>query len=1051
MKRNVTGNSFPDRDCAKRMQSNESFVGYASRLSNKNMSRVGTFQLICLFLVDNNDNVKMRKILTMLVCALCLLSAKAQTIPNMYRNADQAKMNHWVDSVFDSMTYDERVGQLFMVIANPKSDNRNMQLLQRYVNDIKIGGILFHKGNPVTQAEVTNRLQKLARVPMFISLDGEWGLSMRLSGTTRFPKNMMLGAIEDNQLIVEYGKEVARQCKELGIQINFAPDIDVNSNTDNPVIGLRSFGETPQAVADKGLAYARGLEGAGIISVAKHFPGHGDTSEDSHNTLPAVHHSRARLDSMELYPFRRYIYDGYAGIMTGHLYIPALDKTRNLPSSLSRPIVTGLLQEELGFRGLCFTDALAMKGATTNKSDNPSVKALLAGNDILLAPAAPINDFAAVKAAIEEGILNLKDIEAKCIKILQYKYITGLNKYRPIDTKGLSKRLNSPHAAWLAAKLNAEAITLMKNENGTVPIKQLDKKKIAALSIGAATGNEFQEMLCRYDSIACFSIGRNATAAQVQNVYNKLEKYDVIICGIHTVRIPESQLLRQLAAKKELIYAFFTLPYFCKDYKNSIQKAKAVVMGYEGTPLAQEYAAQVIFGGVAAKGKLPVTIPGLYYAGTGLFTEKTRLGYHEPEEVGANAVRLDVIESIVEEGLEQKAYPGCQVLVAKDGMVIYDKSFGYFDYNGKQKVDGNSVYDLASASKAAGTLLAVMKAYDEKKFTLTNKISEFIPELKESNKKDLNIKEMLYHQSGVVSTINFYLSAIDKDSYKGSLYSREKNATHPVRFDAKTFVRNDFKYLPDLVSDKKKPGFTTEVARNFYIHDSFRDSIMLKIKDSRLGTRGKYVYSCVNFIMLKMMVENQMKQPMDQLLNNDFYRPLGAYHTTYNPLRVMDTLQIVPTENDQFVRRQLLRGYVHDEAAAFQGGVSGNAGLFSNANDLAKVLQLFLNQGSYGSEQYLSTETCRLFTQSKSPTSRRGLGFDKPAVGTNKSSPCSSLTPPSTYGHTGFTGTCFWVDPDNQLIYIFLCNRVTPSRVNSKLSRLDIRTRIQDAIYKAIK
>lgn len=992
----------------------------------------------------------MRKILTMLFCAVCLLPGKAQTTPNMYRNADQAKMNHWVDSVFDTMSYDERIGQLFMVIAEPKSDNRNMQRLTRYVNDIKIGGILFHKGNPVTQAEVTNRLQKASRVPMFVSLDGEWGLSMRLSGTTRFPKNMMLGAIEDDKLITEYGKEVARQCKEMGIQINFAPDIDVNSNTDNPVIGLRSFGENPRAVADKGLAYARGLEGSGIISVAKHFPGHGDTSEDSHNTLPAVHHDRTRLDSVELYPFRRYIYDGYAGIMTGHLYIPALDKTQNLPSSLSRPIVTGLLQDELGFRGLCFTDALAMKGATTNKSDNPSVKALLAGNDVLLAPAAPINDFAAVKAAIEEGILSMEDIEAKCIKILQYKYITGLNKYRPIETKELSKRLNSPHAEWLAAKLNAEAITLLKNEGNIVPLQQLAKKKIAVLSIGASAGNEFQEMLGRYDSIARFSISRNSTAAQVQNVYKELEKYDVIICGVHTVRIPESPLLRQLATKKELIYAFFTLPYFTKEYKQSIMKAKAVVMGYEGTPLAQKYAAQLIFGGIAAKGKLPVSVPGMFHAGSGIFTEKTRLGYHEPEEVGVNAIRLDVVGSIVEEGLEQKAFPGCQVLVAKDGMIIYDRSFGYFDYNQKQKVDENSVYDLASASKATGTLLAVMKAYDEKKFTLNNKIADFIPELKGSNKKDLNIKELLYHQSGVISTINFYLKAIDKESYKGSLYSGAKNATHPVRFDARTFVRNDFKYLPNLVSTTEKPGFTTEVARNFYLHDSFRDSIMQEIKDSRLGTRGRYVYSCVNFIMLKMMVENQMKQPMDELLRNNFFAPLGARHTTYNPLKIMDSLQVVPTEDDQFVRRQLIRGYVHDEAAAFQGGVSGNAGLFSNANDLAKVLQLFLNQGSYGKERYLSAETCRLFTQSKSPTSRRGLGFDKPAVGTLKGSPCGSLAPASVYGHTGFTGTCFWVDPDNQLIYIFLCNRVYPSRANSKLSRLDIRTRIQDAIYKAI-
>lgn len=947
------------------------------------------------------------------MCCLWALSCMAQGLPNLYRTVDERKMNQWVDSVFDAMSYDERIGQLFMVIAKPESDNRNMQRLSRYINEIKIGGVLFHKGDPVTQVEVTNRLQKASRVPLLVSLDGEWGLSMRLSGTTRFPKNMMLGAIEDNQLIEEYGKEVGRQCREMGIHINFAPDIDVNSNVDNPVIGIRSFGEDPDAVAEKGVAYARGLESVGVISVAKHFPGHGDTSEDSHETLPVVRHSRSRLDSVELLPFKHYINSGFAGVMTGHLFVPALDKN-HVPASLSRTVVTDLLQKEFGFQGLCFTDALAMKGASTKKSDNPSVKALLAGNDILLAPAAPINDFTAVKEAIDEGILDLEEIEAKCLKILRYKYIAGLNQYRPVQVKGLSSRLNAPHASWMAAKLNAEAITVLKNEDDILPLKQLDKKKIAALSIGDVIGNEFQSMLNRYDTVACFSIGRSSTAAQVQQVYNQLAKYDLIICGIHTIRIPESQAFKQMVANKKAILAFFTLPYACKEYKASIQKAKGVVLAYEGTPMAQEYAAQVIFGGIAAKGKLPVSIPGLYYSGTGLFTQKTRLGYHEPEEVGVNAVRLDEIDLIAQEGLEAKAYPGCQVLVAKDGVVIYNKSFGYFDYEGKQPVTETAVYDLASASKAAGTLLAIMKAYDEKKFTLNSKISDFIPELKNSNKKDLAIKELLYHQSGVVATINFYKDA--------------EGLTSPV----------------------SAPGFTTEVARNLYVSDHFKDTILQDIKDSRMGTRGKYLYSCVNFILLKLMVENQLRRPMDQMLHDDFYAKLGAWHTTYNPLRSMDTLAIVPTEKDNFLRHQLLRGYVHDEAAAYQGGVSGNAGLFSNANDLAKVLQLFLNWGVYGGERYLSMETSRLFTQSKSPTCRRGLGFDKPVVGNPKASPCGALTPPSVYGHTGFTGTCFWVDPDNQLIYIFLSNRVNPSRESNKLSTLNIRTRIQDAIYKAI-
>lgn len=992
----------------------------------------------------------MRKILLLLISGLCILSVQSQTVPELFRKADKDKMNHWVDSVFDSLSADERIGQLFMPVANPTTDNRNLQLLLRYVNEAKIGGILFHKGNAVTQAEVTNRIQKASKVPLLISLDGEWGLSMRLDGTTRFPKNMMLGAIEDMRLLEAYGKEVGRQCNEMGIHINFAPDLDVNSNMANPVIGLRSFGEIPEAVAEKGIAYSRGLESMGVLAVAKHFPGHGDTSDDSHHTLPAVRHSMERLDSVELLPFKRYIYEGFGGMMTGHLYVPALDKTSNLASSFSRPIVTGLLKEKLGFSGLCFTDALAMKGASTGKADNPSVKALLAGNDILLAPSSVINDFAAVKAAVSEGILDLKDIEEKCIKVLQYKYIAGLHHYKPIDTKGLSERLNTPHAAWLVAKLNEEAITVLKNDEDYLPVNGTGRKKIAALSLGDAVNNDFQKMLNRYDSVACFSLGRNATEAQIQQVYNQLAQYDVIICGINTVRIPESAALRQLTSSREVVLTFFTLPYFSRQYRHSVIHAKSVIMAYEATPLAQEFAAQVIFGGVGAKGKLPVSIPNLYFAGTGVFTEKSRLGYHEPEEVGITPFRLDVIDAIVDEGIKEEAFPGCQVVVAKNGMIVYNKAFGYMDMEKSQPVTEESVYDLASVSKAAGTLLAVMKAYDEKKFTLNNKISAFLPELKESDKKDITIRDLLYHQSGMVPTINFYLKAVDKESYQGSLYSATRKTTHPIRFDAKTFVRNDYKFLPDMVSTTRKTGFNTQVAKDFYVHDSFTDSIMEAIKDSKLGTKGRYRYSCVNFMLLKMMVEREMNKPMEELLETAIYKPLGARTTMYNPIGKIPLSRIVPTENDQFLRRQHLRGYVHDEAAAFQGGVSGNAGLFSSAHDLAKVCQLYLNQGSYGRDSLFTTETARLFTQSKSANSRRGLGFDKPDKNNPKGSPCGSFTPACVYGHTGFTGTCFWIDPDNELIYIFLTNRVNPSRANTKLFSLDIRTRIQDAIYKSL-
>ena len=992
----------------------------------------------------------MKRIIGLTLFAVLSFSMAAQTEPTLYVGANRSEMNRWVDSMFHAMTPDERVGQLFMVIAYPRTDATNMKTLQDYIYNIKIGGVLFQKGDPLTQAEVTNRLQQMSRVPLFVALDGEWGLSMRLSETTRFPKNMMLGAIEDLQLTEEYAGEVARQCREMGIHINFAPVVDVNSNVANPVIGLRAFGENPEAVAESGIAYARGLERGGVISVAKHFPGHGDTSEDSHLTLPVVYRTATQLDSVELVPFQRYVNAGFAGVMTSHLYVPALDSTEHRATSMSASVITDLLQRKMGFRGLCFTDAMAMKGATAGSSESPSVQAMLAGNDIVLSPNAPEKELEAVKTAIKDGVLTWDDIHAKCRKILQYKYVVGLNRYRPVELNGLYKRLNTSHAAWLNAKLNAEAMTLLKNEDAFLPLKQLDRKKIAVLSIGDVPGETFPEMLNLYTPLPSFLITRQSKEADIQKTAKELDAYDVLVCGIYPGQTVIPQAIERVAKRKQTVCVFFTLPYLCMEYKELIEKSDGVVMAYEGTREAQTCAAQIIFGGIPAKGKLSVTVPGLFPAGSGQATEKTRLGYHLPEEVGAEAALLDSIDRIAEEGLEQQAYPGCQILVAKNGMIIYHKAFGYLDGQKKERVTLHSVYDLASLSKATGTLLAVMKAYDRKLYTLDTPVSLYLPALRGSDKEDLRVEELLYHQSGLPSVINFYLSAIDKKSFTGNLFSRSKTSTHPVRYGTNTYARKDFKFLSEVVSNVPKKGFGIGVTEDFYLCDAFKDTVLNCIREAKLGVRGKYVYGCPNFILLKMMVERQTRQPMDRYLQTVFFDRLGCGYTAYHPLKKMDVSQIAPTEDDQFLRHRLLRGYVHDEAAAFQGGVSGNAGLFANANDLAKISQLYLNAGRYGGERYLSEATCRLFTESKSATCHRGLGFDKPETDTSKTSPCGKQTPPSVYGHTGFTGTCFWIDPDNQLIYIFLSNRVHPTRVNGKLFSLDIRRRIQDVIYRAI-
>jgi beta-glucosidase-like glycosyl hydrolase/CubicO group peptidase (beta-lactamase class C family) len=980
---------------------------------------------------------------------LSICSAYAQTKTNLYASVNEKAMLHWVDSVFDRMSEEERIGQLFMPVIYPTTDSRNVNMLIRLIQEQKIGGILFQRGDPEAQVKVTNRAQREARVPLLIALDGEWGLSMRLNNTTRFPKNMMIGAVTDLDLIEQYGEEVGRQCREMGIHVNFAPTADVNSNPKNPVIGIRSFGENPEEVARRVIAYSRGLEKAGVMAVAKHFPGHGDTQTDSHHLLPTIHHDIERLHEVELYPFQQYINNGFSGIMTAHLNIPALG-TNGRPSSLSDKVVTNLLRDRMGFDGLCFTDGLAMKGAVTQKNESLCVLALKAGNDILLGPVNLQKEVEAVKRAVRKKELKKVDIHKRCRKILCYKYIAGLHRVELLPTERLDERLNTPHADWINARLNAEAITVVKNENDILPLKQLNNKRIAALSLGGKTQNDFHQTLQQYGEVDCFNLPNNADAMERKSVFDQLKNYDRIICSIHHTQAKDSWELQNLASEKEVVFVFFTTPYQCADFRLSADMAQAIVVAYEPTRFAERFAAQSVFGGIAAKGWLSVEIPGLYAAQIGIHTEKTRLGFHEPEEVYLNPYVLQTIDSIVQEGLEQEAFPGCQVLVAKDGMIVYHKAFGYDTYEKKNKVTEQTTYDLASVSKATGTLLAVMRAYDEGHFQLTNKIADFVPELKHTDKKNIIIRDLLYHQSGLPGSISFFEQAIDKNSYTGSLYSSKKDKNHPVRHDARTYINTTFEYTPEVVSTQKKNGFGTEVARNFYVNDAFaHDSIVAGIVRAKRGA-ARYNYSCINFILLKMMVEEQMNMPMDKLLDDYFFKRLGATTTTYNPLRKLDSLQIAPSEHDRFVRRQVIRGYVHDEAAAFQGGVSGNAGLFSSAIDLAKISQLYLNDGTYGDERYLSTKTCKLFTGAKAPTSRRGLGFDKPDAKNPSHSPCTMLAPPDVYGHTGFTGTCFWIDPVNQLFYIFLTNRTFPSRINSKMFSLNIRSRIQETIYKAM-
>ena len=964
----------------------------------------------------------------------------------VYKALQDKDCRHWVDSVMDKLSFKEKVGQLFIYTIAPVDTKRNLELLREVIDTYKVGGLLFSGGKMQNQVELTNRAQRQAKVPLMITFDGEWGLAMRLRGMPVFPRNMVLGCIRDNKLLYEYGREVARQCRQIGVQVNFAPVADVNINPENPVINTRSFGEDPIQVADKVIAYASGLESGGVLSVCKHFPGHGDTDVDSHKALPVLPFTRERLDSVELYPFKEAIRAGLGGMMVGHLQVPVIEPIGGLPSSLSRNVVYDLLTDELAFKGLIFTDALAMKGVAGN--GNVSLQALKAGNDMVLSPRNLKEEIPAVLEAIEKGELTREDIESKCRKVLTYKYVLGLKKKSYVQLSGLEQRINSPQTRDLVRRLNLAAITVLNNKNHILPLHTDKEQTIALLEVGdPGETDALAKQLSRYTSLARFSLRANQTEEENQRLRDSLSTYKRIIVAVSEQRLaPYQPFFAKFVPESPAIYLFFTPGKMMLQIQRAVAHASAVVLGHSYSSDVQRQVADVLFAKASADGQLSASLGELFPTGAGVtITPKTPLHF-VPEEYGLSSAHLKRIDSIALDGIRQGAYPGCQVVVLKNGHIMFDKAFGTYTGKGSPRVESTNIYDLASLSKTTGTLLAIMKLYDKGRFNLTDKISDHLPFLQRTDKKDITIQEILYHQSGLPSWIPFYQEAIDKDSYDGRLFSARKDVHHPVQIGTTTWANPKFKFKSEYISPVKTGDYTVQICDSLWLNRSFRKVIEEKIAEAPLKQK-RYVYSDVGFILLGMLVEQLAGMPMEAYLQREFYEPMGLEHTGYLPLRRFAKSEIVPSNKDRFLRKETLLGFVHDEASAFFGGLAGNAGLFSTARDVARVYQMLLNGGEIDGQRYLSKETCQLFTTETSKISRRGLGFDKPDADDSKKGNCAPAAPAEVYGHTGFTGTCAWVDPVNELVYVFLSNRIYPDVTNRKLNQLHIRERIQGAIY----
>lgn len=991
-----------------------------------------------------------KRILVLLLISLFISSAKAQVEPLLiHKTSQNEKCREWVDSVFSEMSLKEKVGQLFVYTIAPVETKANQTLLYNIVQNYKIGGLLFSGGTLEAQASLTNQAQERAKIPLMITFDGEWGLSMRIKETPVYPRNRILGCINDPKLIYEYGQEVARQCRELGVHVNFAPVADVNINPKNPVINTRSFGEDPVNVANKVVAYATGLESKGVLSVSKHFPGHGDTETDSHYALPLLNFTRKRLDNIELYPFKEAIREGVGGIMVGHLEVPELEPQKGRPASLSYRIVQKLLKEELGFKGLIFTDALAMKG--TGNIRHASLEAIKAGNDIVLTPSKLKEEIEAAIQAVKNGTLNEEVINSKCKKILTYKYALGVHKQKKIQLSGLAHRINTPYAYDLQQRLNEAAVVVISNKEQTLPLYR-EIKKVALLHVGSIENNiSLEQSLKKFVSVKRVQLKPNASEAECKVLRDTLSQYKrIIVCLSENQLTPYKNFLSGLTAKTALIYLFFTPEKPIAQLEQALSKASSVILAHSANKKTQEHIARVLFGEAAANGRLSTSIGTLFRSGEGVDVSSKTPFRFAPEEFGVQSKTLSQIDIIANEGIQEGAYTGCQIVIMKEGRLIYDKSFGTFSGKGSAKITSNSMFDIASLSKTSGTLLAIMKLYDKGLFNLSDKISKYLPDLKNTDKANITIRELLFHESGLPATLPFYLKAIDKNSYDGRLFKATRDHLHTVQIGAKTFAQPNFKFLNDITSPTPNPTCTIQVSDNVWLNKSFNDSIKDHILKSPLKDK-RYRYSCVGFILLQKMAEQLSGMPLDEFLKKEFYIPMGLQHTAYQPLRYFNKEEIVPSSYDRFLRKTELQGFVHDESAAFQGGVSGNAGIFSTAEEIARIHQMLLNGGELDGKRYLSKETCHLFTAEKSKISRRGLGFDKPEPQNPTGSRPPKSAPSTAYGHNGFTGTCAWVDPENKLVYVFLSNRTYPHVWNNKLAKQKIRERIQDTLYAALK
>lgn len=936
-------------------------------------------------------------------------------------SAQDAK-TQWVDSVMQTMGLQEKIGQLFMLSVSAYGNEEELEETRDLIRKHRPGSILITRGGPHSYARLVNKLQDISDVPLLVSIRAEWGLAQTLDSTTQFQKPYVLGAAADDSLIYKTGREIGRQMNELGIHLNFAPNGDFDLSRQYYPQSLRSYSSNMLRATRYAVDFMKGLHSKNILACAIHLP----IDRGPDNPAPAdssLYFAINPVDLSGFYPYSKMAQAGLDGILTSHLHATPHPEKERKREEVLQLYMSEILKNKLKFNGLTFVDVPLLEKIIGDQRDGElEMLALEVGNDVLIDPLDPGDAARRIAKAARRSDKMMDRLDEAVRKILSAKYNAGLLKTPVISEVNLMDRLNTPEATFIKHQVAEKAVTLLKNTNQTIPVKLIESKKFVSLSIGADSQNEFTHYLSKYADFRHYSLRKGQNA---DSIISLLADADVLVIGVFPQSLSSVKDFFpafQKFSEKELIVCHFGNP---KELEY-LQHLPALITSYTTEAWAPKTAAQIIFGGLTAHGKLPSAISQVLPENTGLPSEKiNRFGYSVPEAVGMDSRTLNRIAAIAQEAINIGATPGSHVLVARNGKIVYELSSGSLTYESKAPVTEQTIYDLASVTKVSATLQTVMFMQEKGLIDINKKMSVYLPELKKSNKKDYTVKDILTHQAGLWPFLPFWAETI-----------------------------KDGRFMPNYYSKTANEDFPFPVSDSLFAYKAMKDSlwnwiIKSKVRDKPARTTFDYRYSDMGFYMLQHLAEKILNQPMEEFLEQNLYEPLGAYTMGYLPLRRFPSSQIAPTENDRLFRKSLLTGYVHDQGAAMHGGIAGHAGLFSNANDLAKLGQMLLQKGNYGGQQFYKPETIELFTHRQYEPSRRGLGWDKPTP-SDWSGPTTLLASNRTFGHTGFTGTCIWVDPEFNLVFVFLSNRVYPDMTNNKLLNANIRPRIQEVIYRAI-